>query len=292
MRTNETLVRFAVLLSVGACGRAWGANVGFGPIDPPEFVGGVQTYSISGGSTDSYFGFGDRFSYCSQNQALGIPGPSCAFMSFGLTPTPSLDASVTAFPIDGTGISDNAYRSTASGEMLYFFAVTGPVTGQPIPLQIQTYIQVDYTPATSACCGNTVSTFQYGGYVRLDGSNPGGSFTQAYYAQIGPGWPTGTQFINGYANPNTEYDIALTLATFDLNNGGGAGSSAATAHIFIDPVISFAPGFDSTGYSIIISDGVGNGAASAPEPGTSTLLAGAAALFWAVRTRRTGKPAA
>jgi len=47
----------------------------------------------------------------------------------------------------------------------------------------------------------------------------------------------------------------------------------------VDPVISFAPGFDSTGYSIALSPGVGNEASTVPEPATWVLLS-TAALAW------------
>ena len=48
--------------------------------------------------------------------------------------------------------------------------------------------------------------------------------------------------------------------------------NVTTVTAFADPVIHFADGFDSTGYSIQVSPGIGNGAASVPEPGTLALL--------------------
>jgi hypothetical protein len=57
----------------------------------------------------------------------------------------------------------------------------------------------------------------------------------------------------------------------------------------VDPVISFAPGFDATGYSIELSEGVGN---SVPEPGAAPMtLAGAGVLLLMRRTQRSRVPA-
>jgi hypothetical protein len=50
-----------------------------------------------------------------------------------------------------------------------------------------------------------------------------------------------------------------------------------------DPVISFAPGFDSTGYSIELSEGVGN---TVPEPGGAWMTSTGAGIFLLLRRRR------
>jgi hypothetical protein len=50
-----------------------------------------------------------------------------------------------------------------------------------------------------------------------------------------------------------------------------------------DPVISFAPGFDSTGYSIEISEGVGN---AVPEPGGVLMTSAGAGILLLLRRRR------
>jgi hypothetical protein len=62
---------------------------------------------------------------------------------------------------------------------------------------------------------------------------------------------------------------------------------------YADPQVSFAPGFNSTGYSLEFSPGVGNGpprdsiALPIPEPGTLTLVGlGGAGLLARVRRRR------
>lgn len=58
----------------------------------------------------------------------------------------------------------------------------------------------------------------------------------------------------------------------------------------VDPVISFAPGFDSTGYSIVLSPGIGNESSTVPEPATWMFLSTATlALLSAHRLRRMTK---
>jgi PEP-CTERM motif-containing protein len=57
----------------------------------------------------------------------------------------------------------------------------------------------------------------------------------------------------------------------------------------VDPVISFDPGFDATGFSIEVSEGVGN---TVPEPGAALMtLAGAGVLLLVRRGRRSRAPA-
>jgi hypothetical protein len=55
----------------------------------------------------------------------------------------------------------------------------------------------------------------------------------------------------------------------------------------VDPVISFAPGFDATGYSIELSEGVGN---TVPEPGGPVLTIAGAGLFLLLGRWRRSRP--
>jgi len=58
------------------------------------------------------------------------------------------------------------------------------------------------------------------------------------------------------------------------------GTASADPIIFIDP--SFA---GASQYSVIVSDGVGNGVGSVPEPGTVGLVLSAALFLWVARAR-------
>lgn len=90
----------------------------------------------------------------------------------------------------------------------------------------------------------------------------------------GPSSPYGTVF---HARVNEPYSIFL-----DANASVSAANqpfSTSLAEVTLDPVISFAPGFDSRGYSIAESAGIGNQASTVPEPATWILLS-TAALGW------------
>lgn len=54
----------------------------------------------------------------------------------------------------------------------------------------------------------------------------------------------------------------------------------------VDPVISFAPGFDATGYDLALSDGVGN---TAPEPDSPLLTSTAMGALLYLRRRRASR---
>jgi hypothetical protein len=76
-------------------------------------------------------------------------------------------------------------------------------------------------------------------------------------------------------------EIAINVATNNQETEFSADFDA-----MVDPVISFAPGFDATGYSIALSDGVGN---TVPEPGGVLMASTGLAVF--VLMRRGRKPA-
>jgi hypothetical protein len=63
----------------------------------------------------------------------------------------------------------------------------------------------------------------------------------------------------------------------------------ADFEVSVDPVISFAPGFDATGYSIELSDGVGN---TVPEAGGPLLTATGFGLLLAVRLGKRSRESA
>jgi hypothetical protein len=90
----------------------------------------------------------------------------------------------------------------------------------------------------------------------------------------GPSGPFGTPF---YAIANEPYSIFLAAdaAVGAINQPFATDYAEAT----MDPVISFGAGFDSTGYSIALSAGVGNEASTVPEPATWRLLS-IAVLAW------------
>jgi hypothetical protein len=77
---------------------------------------------------------------------------------------------------------------------------------------------------------------------------------------------------------------AISLKAFGtIFNSNDAVPGTVTA--FVDPIISFAPGFDSTVYSILVSPGIINGDSMIPEPASFT-LAGLALAGVILRRRK------
>jgi len=101
----------------------------------------------------------------------------------------------------------------------------------------------------------------------------------------GPSSPYGVPF---EARVNTAYSIFLDANAFVQATNQPFSTSSAEATL--DPVISFGPGFDSTGYSIAVSPGGGNEASTVPEPATWMFLSTAIlALVSGHRLRRMRK---
>jgi len=101
----------------------------------------------------------------------------------------------------------------------------------------------------------------------------------------GPSSPYGLSF---EVRVNTAYSIFLDAnASVQATNQPFSTSYAEST---LDPVISFGTGFDSTGYSIAVSPGIGNEASTVPEPATWILLSTATlALISGHRLRRMTK---
>ena len=125
----------------------------------------------------------------------------------------------------------------------------------------------------------------------LTGAAPNGfgfcesTFTGFHNCTGGPSSPYGVPF---EARVNTVYSIFLDAnATVQATNQPFSTSSAEAT---LDPVISFGPGFDSTGFSIALSPGIGNDASTVPEPSTWMFLSTATlALIYGHRRRRHDK---
>ena len=210
-------------------------------------------------------------------QDSGTIGNATASTHVTLMPFPTAAADVS---IKGIGAAN------AIASVRYLVQVNGPTPNVVVPLQLEstvTWLQVgltndtNYVAAAQIWVGrppgqplNVVNGLQF-----LSGSTPptgGGSSTSVVEIDSNVGVP----FI-------VQVDATSEVST--LNPFGGVPSLTAL-NVMADPVISFAPGFDSTGYTLQFSPGVGNG--TVPEPSTLTLLGIAAvcSLGYGWRKRR------
>lgn len=148
-----------------------------------------------------------------------------------------------------------------------------------------------YNPLTSKDNVVVYQAMEGLGASSLTGAPPGGfGFCESTWTGFnnctgGPSTPYGAPF---EARVNTMYSIFLDAnASVQATNQPFSTSSAEAT---LDPVISFGPGFDATGYSIAVSPGIGNEASPVPEPATWMFLSTAIlALVSGHRLRRMRK---
>jgi hypothetical protein len=181
-------------------------------------------------------------------------------------------------------------------EMEYWFRVNGPSANLPVTIQVTGRTEIDAAGASFATQGMI-----WGVAAQLT--------AQSFDGQLGPGVGQIDSKSDGVScNPNSVGPIPVPLPiptcpaikqtktiVLKLNVLTGADNRVllfavannqeaffADFDVLVDPVISFEPGFDSTGYSIELSPGVSNGV---PEPSAAVLLAMVGLVGAALRRR-------
>jgi hypothetical protein len=190
----------------------------------------------------------------------------------GIEPGAAAEASASA---------DFEETSNASAFVTYYFEITGPTDGVDVPIVVDTVLEqsVTFSP-------------YYPGFNVYGSGNPGYVYLAQARVDVNTGPNTDPSFAEvtcskqTYADPScaetpqeTEALISAVGKTgvvgrilvsantmVDQRNAFGVVSAEA----FADPMLSFAPGFDATGFSIQLSAGIGN---AVPEPVLATLLA-------------------
>jgi hypothetical protein len=247
-----------------------------------------------------------------------VGAPICAGSLLSATPAPSLSVGAT------TSLNHTSQSSSADANVTYDYEVLCPTCapGTLVPLSIGGTAEAHYTQGTGGTVvfadldrifvngynpvtsrdnvlvyeafeglGATSTDLTIYNNAPLTGAAPNGfgfcesTWTGFHNCTGGPSSPYGVPF---EARVNTVYTIFLDAsATVQATNQPFSTSSAEAT---LDPVISFGPGFDSTGYSIALSPGIGNDASTVPEPSTWMFLSTATlALVSGRRLRRQDK---
>ncbi len=178
---------------------------------------------------------------------------------------------------------------TAEARMSYDFVVDGP-PGEFIP------VVVTSTLSYSASETNSLSAWIAQAAVGISGGQSGGQFEQIINRSDLPVFSKDVVFIDGVISQTlVQVNISAFVADF-IVAGTHPPNSLISAKA--DPVISFAPGFDSTGFTIVLPPGVGNSfdsGSATPEPSTlvlSSITFGMWGVVWAYRQRKRTRAAA
>ncbi len=216
-------------------------------------------------------------------------------------PQPALSATATGGE-DGT-LAINGALAHVDIDFLYGFHIAGPQDGLAIPI-----IFTGFTDGTTSFTSNgkVGSRNLVGTSFRVNAPAVGYTFHAIDSASFGTtggtyisngvlasvGWGASAPYIVGYTDFSSSFAYGATLYSGVTNGGtmelrlladGGTTGSAfppgapavGQATAFIDPIISIDPDWLSqhTGYSVVVDDGVGNGAiAAVPEPAAWWLL--------------------
>jgi len=164
---------------------------------------------------------------------------------------------------DSSWSPDTYTGSSVQGEIAYFFTVSGPTTGVPVPILIDSKMTGSYQ--TTAHGSENISmrlqvnsapqsashVFACGGAGSLPTNVPCANWTGTQSAITSVGYPN-----------SIVMDYALS------SNSGGSADAFWDPYIYIDPTFA-----NASAYSISVSPGVGNVPTSAsPEPASFLLV--------------------
>jgi hypothetical protein len=217
--------------------------------------------------------------------------PTCASAVLSVSPSPTIVVSST------TSAVFLGQSAEADVNITYDYGVDCPACapGTVVPLTVTGFLQFDFgfgNGSTLQGAGASVDVFGFDSIHNFAGANMaeavvGGNLCVDVFFPAPSTTCTspaaGTFTLQTQVRVNDANQITISAgAGFFQSPSTAETSFAVTA---VDPVISFAPGFDSTGYSIVLSDGIGNQAASVPEPATWALF-GLGAAMVVLRARR------
>ena len=193
--------------------------------------------------------------------------------SASIIPSPTISVSAS--------IENGGYQAIAYQSFSYYFAVSSSVN-TVIPVIFTATGMVSPSSTTANQAELTVNSTLDGSLLLSTGacqSSPGGGCGTSPYKQ--PSFAIAQQIM---VSTNVAYEVqesvyALAQVTYQTSSTS-----------MIDPVISFAPGVDTTGLTFEFSDNVGN-VAAVPEPATWAMMILGFAGVGFMAYRRKSKPA-
>jgi hypothetical protein len=217
--------------------------------------------------------------------------PICASATVSATPSPTIVVSST------TSAVFLGQAAEADVNITYDYGVDCPTCAPctVVPLTVTGFLQFDFSfgfGSTLQGGGATVDVFGFDSIHNFAGANMaeavvGGNLCVNVFFPVSSSNCTlpaaGTFTLPTQVRVNQANQITISAGAGFFQSPSTAETSFAVSTV--DPVISFAPGFDSTGYEIVVSPGIGNQAASVPEPGTWALF-GLGAAMVVLRARR------
>lgn len=211
---------------------------------------------------------------CVNGQIPGVKGCETTTISMSYSNgTPS--ASVTGY----SGFPDLSLEAFGDASVTFYFAVAGSYNGT-VPLTIAIN---GATTVTSSAAGNSNA----GGSITVKSPANGQTAQATFCGEKNSSACGAPDNISGNLTINLVPNVFFgpNVATIQVQAGCAVVDGVCSA--LADPMISFAPGFDHTGLSILVSPNPPG--TTAPEPGTLTLLGSAMmALLFAGRRKRRG----
>lgn len=153
----------------------------------------------------------------------------------------------------------------ASASIKYYFQITGGSVGDFVPLLIATRLST----AVSAADGGSASASLFVHSVS-GGAVPDKEVDVCSNVTCGGGGATfsGALATTGLSGDVGDFIVLNLLAGVGDSFDARSADASADPWIYVDPVFAGA-----SRYSIVVSDGVGNGVAAVPEPSTLALVA-------------------
>jgi hypothetical protein len=226
------------------------------PVTPP---GGIPV--LDGGVYHQFIqsSISNDLSVLSLQQSFGSGG-----LSNGYTTTTALYGG--GIGVASIDISGSIAQQEGLSEASYFVEIIGPTAAVPVIATASLSVSVtnpDYDYATAAYTIDGIG----GGSVFAGNSTCASNYYTSNNCQYGV-HPLGNSSLN-VALPLVFYTNTLYEANVAVTGVEAEYSASAVVKALADPSISFAPGFDSTGYQILFSP---DPVSPVPEPSTRWLI--------------------